>query len=185
MASVGSARKGGVKSGFGGSICLEDLPASYQSTPPLITTKGAEVKSFGGGAMVNSSTPAQKVVEEIEDFLVSAIREAIVDVCKEKNVTSTNKETGREEHTSFCLTYLFYCLMKDQILLAGGEYANNYFNTSQSKRGKGGVVNAKDLSGANVLNQILTLSFSEEDLRALVAYCRIEKQLKYWKLLWY
>jgi hypothetical protein len=171
MASIQSKR-GGRKL----NVQVSDAIVSESVSLPV-----REVVAVVSPVIVGASTlsPEAKVLSNVEEFMDTGIKGAILEVCTEKKATSINKESGATEFTSFCLTYLYYCMMRDQISVLAQEHARSCLTGRKAK------ATAKDLAAANVFNQVVVLSFTEEDMFTLMGYCKSEKQMKFWKMLWF
>jgi hypothetical protein len=132
-------------------------------------------------APVSSAISSENVVMfTVEDILAVCVFGAIEEVCREKNVTTKENKDSLEpgEFTTFALDYLYKHMLADQLVTAAREHASIKLKNKKKPT-------AKDMTDANFLNRKITLNFDDAQLEQLVAWCRSEKQLKFWKMLWY
>jgi hypothetical protein len=104
---------------------------------------------------------------------------AIRSLCEEMKVTQKDKETGEERFTTFCLDYFYKKLMRDQLVEGIREFLHEKLGKKKSK------ATLKEISAATLFNYKIEMCFEQEDMEQLLYWCRSEKQLKFWKKLWF
>lgn len=146
----------------------------------------ATVVAAGGcaGTLLGiSSPPVTKSVEsqlvvQVDEMLETCVYGAIEEICREKNVmTKENKDDETGEYTTFALDYLYKRLLLDQLTDSARVHAAKLKNKKKPT--------AKDIADANFLNCKIKLNFGEGQLEQLAGWCKSEKQLKFWKMLWF
>jgi len=135
--------------------------------------KGPQVAHSGGKPLAASLYPALSAVAE--DLMGI---QAIEELCKANDFTSKNKKSGQTEYTTFALTFLWRRIIKDKI----EEDIKVLLTTQLGNKSKAG---SRDVSNATLFNTQIVLDISKEDLDGFTLYCKSEKQLKFWKMLWY
>jgi len=143
---------------------------------PSIRVKGSV---GGGGTGAPKRTLEESLFEGLETMVEEEIEGAIVQVCTEMGVTQKHKETGVEENTTFCLDYFYKKMIKDQLLTGAREFLGEKIGKKKTK------ATIKEVSEATIFNYKIELAFEEKEVEQFIFWCRSEKQLKFWKKLWY
>jgi hypothetical protein len=126
-----------------------------------------------------AKAPELVLMGVVESMLEECVFGAIEEICKEKNViTKENKEAESGEYTTFALDYLYKHLLEEQLLESARIHADSKLKHKKKPT-------SKDIVEANFLNFKIKLNFVDGDLERLVGWCRSEKQLKFWKMLWF
>lgn len=146
------------------------------SSGPSIRVKGT---GGGGGTGAPKRTLEESIYEGLETMVEEEVEGAIVQVCTEMGVTQKHKETGVEENTTFCLDYFYKKMIKEQLLTGVREFLGEKIGKKKTK------ATMKEISEATIFNYKIELAFEEKEVEQLIFWCRSEKQLKFWKKLWY
>ena len=120
----------------------------------------------------------EQIFKAMEDTIEKNMREGIGEVCRELKVTQTNRKTGKEEDTTFCLSYLYNRFLEPQLTRG----CRDILEKKLTKKKRHTV---KEIRNAKLFNYDVSITFSEEELKTFVGYCVSGKQLKFWKMLIY
>lgn len=127
----------------------------------------------------STKSPESALMVVVDDMLETCVFGAIEEICREKNVmTKENKDAETGEYTTFALDYLYKRLLLDQLTDSARLHAESKLKNKKKPT-------AKDMTDANFLNFKIKLNFGEGQLEQLVGWCKSEKQLKFWKMLWF
>jgi hypothetical protein len=148
-----------------------------------VTASIAAAGGCAGTLLGIVSSPATKSIEsqlivQVDEMLESCVFGAIKEICMEKNVvTKENRDDETGEYTTFALDYLYKRLLLDQLSEGVRVHATKLKNKKKPT--------AKEIANANFLNLKINLNFGEGKLEELVGWCKSEKQLRFWKMLWF
>ncbi len=137
-----------------------------------------------GGGDMGGKAKALSMEDSIYMGLVEVVEEivgplSISALCKELDVKQKNKKSGEEEYNTFCLDYFYHKMVKENLLEAVRDMLHDKLGKKKTK------ASLFEISSATLLNYKVDISVDEEELERLIAWCRSEKQLRFWKLLFF